>query len=75
MTARIAGVNIPMQKHARIALRAIYGIGPTLADLICTGAKVNPAAKIKDLTEAELEALRVETAKHVVEGELRRELR
>ncbi len=72
MTARIAGVNIPVQKHTRIALRSIFGIGPTLADEICKLAKINPAAKIKDLSETELEALRVETAKHTVEGELRR---
>ena len=71
-SARIAGVNIPVQKHARIALRAIYGVGPTLADKICEDAKVDPAMKVKDLTEPQLENLRTETAKYTTEGNLRR---
>ncbi len=71
--ARIAGINIPVQKHAVIALRAIYGIGKSRALKICAGAKVNPATKIKDLSEKEIEALRTEVSKYPVEGDLRRE--
>ena len=47
--ARIAGVNIPAQKHISIGLQSIYGIGPTRAKKICTESKVNPAAKVKEL--------------------------
>lgn len=72
--ARIAGVNIPDNKHALIALTAIYGIGRSRAMKICTNAGVQPAEKIKNLTEADLEKLRAETAKYSVEGDLRREV-
>lgn len=72
--ARIAGVNIPVQKHAWIALTSIYGIGRTRARKICEAAKVNPTSKVKDLSEVEVESLRVEIAKQPVEGDLRREV-
>jgi len=72
--ARIAGINIPVQKHAVIALTAIFGIGRTRAKKLCEAAKVKPDTKVKDLTEAEVEALRVEVAKFTVEGDLRREV-
>jgi small subunit ribosomal protein S13 len=71
---RIAGVNIPPNKHTVIALTAVYGIGRNRANKICLAAKINPSAKIKDLVEAELNALRNEVAKFVVEGDLRREV-
>jgi small subunit ribosomal protein S13 len=72
--ARIAGVNIPIQKHIVIGLTAIYGIGRNRARTICMLAKVNPAAKGKELSEVELEALRNEIAKFKVEGDLRRDV-
>ncbi|MDH5435532.1 MAG: 30S ribosomal protein S13 [Gammaproteobacteria bacterium] len=72
--ARIAGINIPDNKHAVIALTAIYGVGRTRAQDICTGAGISPVVKIKDLTEAEVEALRTETGKYILEGDLRREV-
>jgi len=72
--ARIAGINIPVQKHAVIALTAIYGIGRTRAQQICDAAGVRREAKIKDLSEAEVESLRSEVAKFTVEGDLRREI-
>jgi small subunit ribosomal protein S13 len=72
--ARIAGVNIPNHKHAEIALTAIYGVGRTRARQICQGAGVNPAVKVKDLTDADVEKLRDGVAKLVVEGDLRREV-
>ena len=72
--ARIAGINVPPQKHAVIALTSIYGIGRTTAQKICEATGVKPQAKIKDLTEAEVEAIRGEVAKFTVEGDLRRTL-
>ncbi len=72
--ARVAGVNIPDRKHTVIALTHIYGIGTTRAGKICTSARVPPNAKIKDLTEEQLESLRTEVGKFTVEGDLRREV-
>jgi small subunit ribosomal protein S13 len=72
--ARIAGINIPVNKHAAVALCAIYGVGPTRARAICAASNVDPSVKIKELTEGELEALRAEIGKIKVEGDLRREV-
>lgn len=72
--ARIAGINIPDQKHTVIALTAIYGIGNTRARKICEASKIVPTLKVKDLTEAELEALRTEVGRFAVEGDLRRDV-
>lgn len=72
--ARIAGVNIPVNKHTVIALTHIYGIGRTRAKNICAAAGVAPDTKVRDLTEAEMDALRAEVAKYTVEGDLRREV-
>ncbi|CAI08304.1 MULTISPECIES: 30S ribosomal protein S13 [Aromatoleum] len=71
--ARIAGVNIPNHKHAEIALTAIYGIGRSRAQKICDAANVVRSVKMKDLTESDMERLRDEVAKFIVEGDLRRE--
>jgi small subunit ribosomal protein S13 len=72
--ARIAGINIPVQKHAEIALTSIYGIGRPRARMICEGAGVRSDVKVKDLSEAEIEKLRAEVATYAVEGDLRREV-
>jgi small subunit ribosomal protein S13 len=72
--ARIAGVNLPPNKHAVIALTAIFGIGRSSARTICAAARVEPTSKIKDLTEDEVLRLRAEVEKHSVEGDLRREV-
>ena len=72
--ARIAGINIPVNKHTDIALTSIYGIGRTRAQTICAATGVKPDSKIKDLAENEIEALRNEVAKYTVEGDLRREV-
>ncbi len=72
--ARIAGVNIPNHQHAEIALTAIYGIGRTTARKICEAAGVLNSAKIKDLTDAEMEKLRDGVSQYTVEGDLRREV-
>ena len=74
MAARIAGVNIPVQKHIVIGLTSIYGVGRTRALNICTLAKVNPQTKVKDLSDVDLDLLRNEVAKFKVEGDLRREV-
>ena len=72
--ARIAGVNIPDRKHAVIALTSIYGVGRSRAAQICADAGVRTDAKIKDLTEQEVDALRSEVSKYSIEGDLRREV-
>ena len=72
--ARIAGINIPVHKHTVIALTSIYGIGRSAAKDICQAAGVATDAKVKDLTEAQLESLRGEIAKIKVEGDLRRDI-
>lgn len=72
--ARIAGINVPVQKHAVIALTDIYGIGRNRALAICKAAKIKPSVKIKDLTEAEIDALRAQVSKFTIEGDLRREI-
>ena len=71
--ARIAGINIPDNKHAVVSLTYIFGIGSTTAKTICLGAGVAPDARIGDLDEANLDALRAEIGRHTVEGDLRRE--
>lgn len=72
--ARIAGVNIPNHKHTEIALTAIYGIGRSRAQKICDAAGVIRSVKVKDLTESDMEKLREEVGRYVVEGDLRREV-
>jgi small subunit ribosomal protein S13 len=72
--ARISGINIPNHKHVEIALTAIYGIGRSRAREVCEGAEVVSTAKVKDLTEAEVQRIRNEVAKYVLEGDLRRQV-
>jgi 30S ribosomal protein S13 len=72
--ARIAGINVPTQKHTVIALTSIYGIGSTRARSICIAAKVEPSKKIRDLSDAEVDALRSAVAEYQVEGDLRRQV-
>jgi small subunit ribosomal protein S13 len=71
--ARIAGINIPNHQHTAIALTAIYGIGRSRARQICGSVGIKNSAKIKDLTDAEMDKLREQIAKFTVEGDLRRE--
>lgn len=71
--ARIAGINIPLNKHVVIALTSIFGVGRQRSVDICAAAGVAPAVKVKDLSEPEVEKLRAEVAKISVEGDLRRE--
>jgi len=72
--ARIAGINIPVQKHTEIALMSIYGIGRTRARGICERAGVQPTIKVKDSSEIGIDQLRTEVGKHPVEGDLRRDV-
>jgi small subunit ribosomal protein S13 len=72
--ARIGGVNVPDHKHTEIALTSIFGIGRPRAQKICDAVSIKRAAKIKDLTEAEIETLRSEVTKFTIEGDLRREI-
>jgi small subunit ribosomal protein S13 len=71
--ARIAGINIPNHQHAAIALTAIFGIGRARAMKICEAAGVKQSAKIKDLTDSEMDKLREHVSRFAVEGDLRRE--
>lgn len=72
--ARISGVDIPRDKCVGISLTYIYGIGRPTAKEILRKANVDEAKRVKDLTEAELTAIRQEVAAYKVEGDLRREV-
>lgn len=73
--ARIAGVDIPRDKHAWVSLQYIYGIGPTLSRKILAQTKISPDTKVSDLTEEEVNRIREAIDKqYKVEGELRREI-
>ena len=71
--ARLAGINIPDNKHTEISLTYIYGIGLSTAKQLCETTGVNPSDKVQDLSEDELDKLRSEIAKLNIEGDLRRE--
>ena len=72
--ARIAGVDVPKNKQVWVSLQYIYGIGPTLSRKILAQAEVDPATKVSDLAEEEVNRLREIIDKgHNVEGELRKE--
>ena len=72
--ARIAGVDLPRQKHINIALTYIYGIGQPRAGRILDEAKVEPMKKVQDLSEEEVNRIRTEVERLTVEGDLRREV-
>jgi small subunit ribosomal protein S13 len=72
--ARIAGINIPMNKHVCIGLTHIFGVGRSQALQACQSAGVKPTTVVKDLTESEVAALRSQIGKLTVEGDLRREV-
>lgn len=72
--ARIAGINIPDQKHAEIALTSIYGVGRTRARQICGAVGIEVSTKMQDLDEDTLEKIRTEVGKLEIEGDLRREV-
>ncbi|MBZ2190470.1 30S ribosomal protein S13 [Alcanivorax sp. JB21] len=72
--ARIAGVNIPDNKHAVISLTYVFGVGRTTAQKICVASGIAPTVKIRELSEEQLDVIRGEIAKLSVEGDLRREV-
>ena len=72
--ARIAGVNIPNNQHADVALTAIFGVGRSRARVICTAAGIGLTVKIKDLSDEQMDKLRSEVGKFKLEGDLRREI-
>ena len=72
--ARIAGINIPDNKHLNIALTYIYGIGRTSAEKICDALNLEYSIKVSKLTEADLDNIRAEVGKLNLEGDLRREV-
>jgi small subunit ribosomal protein S13 len=72
--ARIAGVNLPDKKRVEIALRYLYGVGPTLAKQICVNLKIPESRRVSELTEEELLKIReaLDKGGFRVEGDLRR---
>ena len=74
--ARIAGVDIPRDKHVNISLRYIFGIGITTAGQICTHTGVSTQTKVRDLTDDEISRIREYIDRNFeVEGELRKRVR
>ena len=71
--ARIAGINLPNEKHIWVALTSIFGIGPSRANKICSDSGVNRTTKVKDLKDKDLEVLINFVEKYQIEGDLRRE--
>ncbi len=72
--ARIAGVNIPDHKHTVIALQSIFGIGATRSAEICDATGIDPATKVRELNEEQLEQIRARIDGLTTEGDLRREI-
>ena len=72
--ARIAGVNVPDNKHTVIALTYIYGVGRSQARKICAEANVIESERIGELTESQMDVLREKVGQMMVEGDLRREI-
>lgn len=72
--ARIEGVDLPRNKRVEVALTYIYGIGPSRSQQIISQSGVSSDTRVRDLTEAEIQALRERVGQFRVEGELRREV-
>ena len=70
--ARIAGIDIPREKRVEIALTYVYGIGLTRSKLILANTGVNPDTRVKDLSDSDVQKLRVATEEFTLEGDLRR---
>lgn len=71
--ARIAGVNLPLNKRTEVGLTYVHGIGTSTSQQILADTKVDPDTRVGDLTEAEVIKLRDAVDAHQVEGDLRRE--
>ena len=72
--ARIAGVNVPTNKHTWVALTSIFGVGKTTSRKLCRESGVDMYTKIKDLSDNDIEKIREIVSKHTLEGDLRREI-
>lgn len=72
--ARIAGVNIPDNKHAVISLTYIFGVGRTTAQKILEAVGITPTTKVSQLDDTQLDAIRAQVANYMTEGDLRREV-
>jgi len=72
--ARIAGVNLPNDKRVIVALTAIYGVGPTISQKVLTQTKVSPDTRVKDMSDDEVQKVRMAIESNTVEGDLRREV-
>src|SRR5699024_10605441 len=72
--ARIAGINLPINKHVVVALTSIYGIGPTRAKQICEATGIDQKTRIRDLNKVEVQSLRAQVDSYTIEGDLRREV-
>ena len=71
---RIAGVDLPDRKNIGVALTYIFGIGPALSKKVLKNANIDSSHKIKDLSEAEVVAVRDALKEYMLEGDLRREI-
>src|SRR3972149_1146544 len=72
--ARIAGINIPDNKHIVIGLMYIYGVGTTRSRDICKASGINPSTRVRELSEADLDRIRSEMTNYTLEGDLRRDV-
>ncbi len=73
--ARVAGVDLPKEKRIDVALTYIFGIGKTLAKKIIEKTQINPATRVKNLSEEEVSKLNIEiSTNYKTEGDLRREI-
>jgi len=74
--ARIIGVEVPGDKRIDIALRYIYGIGPTNAKEVLTRAQIDPKTRAKELSEQQISSIvhAIQEGKYLIEGDLRRDI-
>ena len=72
--ARLLGVDLPRNKKIRIALRAVYGIGPKVARDVLTAVGIDPERSSNDITEDDVLSIRTALDEYTVEGDLRREV-
>lgn len=72
--ARLLGVDLPRNKKMRIALRAIYGMGPKIVGEVLATVGIDPERSSNDITEEEVQQIRSALDNYTVEGDLRREI-
>lgn len=72
--ARILGVDLPRNKMMKVAIRALYGVGPKIGEDVLVAAGVSPSRNSNELTEEEVNSIRGALEAYTVEGDLRREV-